>query len=109
MDSSTKFTRSQYLFSAATGIDPRSLKIASRPEFFLFMDMRSEFQWRSFSMTPTKWVTATVLYTERLLKRESDAVQKNPRALCDKLGEVEPVIVKRITNSEYKCTYLDAQ
>ncbi|KAJ7270317.1 hypothetical protein C8J57DRAFT_1226969 [Mycena rebaudengoi] len=66
------------------------------------IDPRSEFQWRSFSMTPTKWVTETVLYTERLLKRESDAVQKNPRALCDKLGEVEPVIVKRITNSEYK-------
>ncbi|KAJ7268917.1 hypothetical protein C8J57DRAFT_1227685 [Mycena rebaudengoi] len=102
MGSSTKLTRSQYLFSAATSIDPRSLKITSRPEFFLFMDMRSEFQWRSFSMTPTKWVTATVLYNERLLKRESDAVQKNPRALSDKFGEAEPVIVKQITNSEYK-------
>ncbi|KAJ7247360.1 hypothetical protein C8J57DRAFT_1241080 [Mycena rebaudengoi] len=56
MDSSAKLTRSRYLFTAATGINPLLLKIVSRPEFFLFMDMR---------------------------------------------------IIKRITNNEHKCPYLD--
>lgn len=44
-------TRSQLLFSIGTAMDIRSLAVHGDTEFYLFMDMRAEFQWTSFAMT----------------------------------------------------------
>jgi hypothetical protein len=101
-------TRSQRLFAIATNIDPRSLSIKGGDEFFLFMEMRIKHRWVSFNMSSKKWVTATHLYNADLTivkaRNGTPAVPKNPRALLDKLGEVESSIVTRITTGNYKCT-----
>ena len=52
-------TRSQWLFSLATNIDPRSLTIQENIKFYLFMDMHAEFKWISHEMSPKRWVDAT--------------------------------------------------
>jgi len=101
-------TRSQLLFTIATQIDPRSLLIKGDDEFYLFMEMRAELQWASFNMTSRKWVTATHAYNLRL--EESDkkrgiqtTIKKNPQALMDTLGQVEPKIAQRIATNNYMC------
>ncbi|EGO22399.1 hypothetical protein SERLADRAFT_451253 [Serpula lacrymans var. lacrymans S7.9] len=98
-------SRSQRIFSISTGIDPRSLTLNSSAEFFLFMDMRLQNKWASFSMTSRKWVLATADYNSRLEKLPksggSPAVMKNPRALFDKLGEIETKIVERIKSNNF--------
>ncbi|KAJ7037697.1 hypothetical protein C8F04DRAFT_1328715 [Mycena alexandri] len=100
-----KLTRSQRLFAESTGIDPRALKIDSGAEFFLFMEMRKELQWRSFEMTPKRWAEATVVYNTRLQATPHAGrviINKNPRALLDKLGQIEPRIIQRIADKDYK-------
>lgn len=103
-------TRSEILFSAKTSIDARALKIVGDDEFYLFMDMRAECQWTSFGMTAVKWASATQLYNTRLeaLAKEKhfEAIKKSPRALADKLNEIEPKIMERIRRKEYTCTLL---
>ncbi|EGO25016.1 hypothetical protein SERLADRAFT_438621 [Serpula lacrymans var. lacrymans S7.9] len=98
-------SRSQRIFSISTGIDPRSLTLNSSAEFFLFMDMRLQNKWALFSMTSRKWVLATADYNSRLEKLPksggSPAVMKNPRALFDKLGEIETKIVERIKSNNF--------
>jgi hypothetical protein len=105
---SSKLTRSQLLFSVATRIDPRSLSISTSDEFFLFMDMRAEEGWVSFSMTTRKWIHAAQAYNERLEKlyqsNNLSTIKKNPRALVDKLGEIEQTIMNRIATANYMCT-----
>ncbi|KAF8191327.1 hypothetical protein BJ912DRAFT_849553, partial [Pholiota molesta] len=100
-------TRSQIIFSIGTSVDPRALRISGDDEFYLFMDMRAELQWISFAMTTPKWAIATKAYNNRLEKlgKEKDLiiVQKNPRALMDKLSEIEPVISDRHTRKDYIC------
>ncbi|CAA7261854.1 unnamed protein product [Cyclocybe aegerita] len=101
----SNLTRSQLLFSVATSINPLSLSIKGKSEFFLFMDMRAEFQWVTFSMTSQKWVSATQLFnscleTQGKVNREA-VVKKNPRALMEKLGEVEAIIVKHVATKNY--------
>lgn len=102
-----KLTKSQRLFSLATKIDVRSLKISTNPEFYLFMEMRSEQQWTSFKMTSRKWVTATDEYNKRLedsnKKECCQTFKKNPRALLDKLIEVEVAVLKRIVTQNFAC------
>lgn len=107
----TGLTPSQRLFSIATGINPLSSSIASGDEFFLFMNLRAEHQWVSFGMTPQKWVDAAVTYNVELEKlnrrlghfRSNWATWKTPRALMEKLGEVEPMILRRLATGDYKC------
>ncbi|EGO24993.1 hypothetical protein SERLADRAFT_438585 [Serpula lacrymans var. lacrymans S7.9] len=98
-------SRFQRIFSILTGIDPRSLTLNSSAKFFLFMDMRLQNKWALFSMTSQKWVLATADYNSRLEKLPksggSPAVMKNPRALFDKLGEIETKIVKRIKSNNF--------
>ncbi|KAH9939540.1 hypothetical protein B0H21DRAFT_698307, partial [Amylocystis lapponica] len=98
-------TPSQRLFSIATGIHPRSMTISSNDEFYLFMDMRSEKKWASFEMSPRKWVIAANDYNARLetfnRSRGSTTIRKTPRALMDKLGEIEPKILARIASGRY--------
>ena len=92
-------TRSELIFSTATSINPQSLVIAGGEEFYLFMDLCATHQWASFGMNLQKWVTATHLFNEAFITQQrakgiSDIVKKNPRALMDKLGEIEPKIAK---------------
>ncbi|KAJ6450330.1 hypothetical protein DFH09DRAFT_1400157 [Mycena vulgaris] len=94
---SRPLTRSERLFLAGTGTNPKSLEI-SGSEFFLFMDMREELHWKSSDMTSRKWVEATALYNGRI---GSGSVAKSPRALSDKLGEIERVILNRIATSKF--------
>jgi hypothetical protein len=106
--SHSSLTRSELIFSAATSINPQSLVIAGGEEFYLFMDLRATHQWASFGMNSQKWVTATCLFNEAFMTRQHakgilDIIKKNPRALMDKLGEIEPKIAKRIATQNYRC------
>ncbi|KAH9940973.1 hypothetical protein B0H21DRAFT_697284 [Amylocystis lapponica] len=102
-------TPSQRLFSIATGIHPRSMTISSNDEFYLFMDLRNERKWASFEMSPRKWVIAANEYNARLetfnRSRGTTTIRKTPRALMDKLGEIEPKILARIASGRYTCEY----
>jgi len=106
--SSLLLTRSQLIFSAATSIDARSLAIERGDEFYLFMDMRETHQWSSFTMNSQKWVTAAKLFNEALARNRkskglSPAIKKNPRALMEKLGEIEANVVKRLVTKDFTC------
>ncbi|KAJ7127473.1 hypothetical protein C8R46DRAFT_1237214 [Mycena filopes] len=100
LDSTTpRLTRSEILFARTTGVNPKSLEIGRGKEFFLFVDMRCELGWKSSDMTSKKWLDATALYNERL----GDAgVPKRPRALSDKLGELERMVLTRIATKSFK-------
>ncbi|KAG1764260.1 hypothetical protein EV702DRAFT_1014433 [Suillus placidus] len=95
-------TRSQRLFSIATGINPRSLTIQHSDEFYLFMNMRAEFKWLSYQMTSKRWVQATEEYNRRLVEKMGRSViQKNLQALLRALGDIEPKLMNRIIKDEY--------
>ncbi|KAG2085011.1 uncharacterized protein F5147DRAFT_782255 [Suillus discolor] len=95
-------TRSQRLFSIATGIDPRSLTFQNSDEFYLFMNMRAEFKWLSYQMTSKRWVLATEEYNHRLVETMGQSIiQKNPQALLRALGDIEPKLMNRIIKDEY--------
>lgn len=102
-------TPSQQVFSISTGLNPLSMVIAGGDEFFLFMNLRAEHQWASHSMTPRKWVQAAGIYntelekTKRRLGYYGWTVKKTPRALMDKLGEIEPMVLRRLSAGDYKC------
>lgn len=100
-------TRSQLLFSIATGVDPRSLSIKESIEFFLFMELREELQWTSFGMTSHKWVPAVKTYNERLAQQGKEAkvavTMKSPRALMEKLSQVEARILDRVATNNFTC------
>ena len=102
-------TRSQVLFSIGTAMDVRSLAVQGDIEFYLFMEMRAEFQWTSFAMTSQKWVSATHVYNKRLEEKTRVKgvlfIRKNPRALMEKLGEIEPKISKRLLTKNFKCLF----
>ncbi|KAF9525245.1 hypothetical protein CPB83DRAFT_870915 [Crepidotus variabilis] len=99
-------TRSQLLFSVGTQVDVRSLSINSNLEFYLFMEMRDEFRWTSFGMTSHKWVSAVKIYNQRLVQRGKDegvaVMAKSPRALMDKLSEIETRIFERVSTNNFK-------
>lgn len=102
-----KLTRSQRLFLVATTIHPQSLTIGEGNEFFIFMELRQEQQWASFTMNPPKWVMAARDYNTRLEARNRrdglPTVPKNPRALIHKLGEIEPKILDRLAKGDFVC------
>ncbi|KAG2335241.1 hypothetical protein BDR05DRAFT_846031, partial [Suillus weaverae] len=82
-------SRSQHFFTITTRIDAHAMEISSSVEFHLFMDMRAEFAWISFKMTPKQWAAATETYNNRLEEKNhtngSKMVKKNPQALLRKL------------------------
>jgi len=101
-------TRSQRLFATATGIDARALQVTESHEFHLFMDMREEKAWQSFSMTPKAWTLATNEYNARLQRLCTEKglpqpVDKNPLALLRKLGEIEPQLINRLLSNNFAC------
>ncbi|PIL30527.1 hypothetical protein GSI_07227 [Ganoderma sinense ZZ0214-1] len=101
-------TRSQRLFSVVTEVDPRALVFgrATSREFFLFMELRVTHQWATFQMTPYDWVCAASTYNtsiKRLNVEHGTALPlKTPRALLDKLSEVESNIFVRIRDTSYR-------
>jgi hypothetical protein len=105
---SKNLTRSERLFSLGTHTDVRSLTISGDDEFFLFMDLRAKNSWASFNMTSPKWVAATQEYNTQLKALNSaknhPTIAKNPRALVDMLGKIEPKILERITKNDFLCT-----
>ena len=58
--------RSAAFLERFTGINPLSLRIIEKHQFFLFMDMRAEFQWASFKMTNATWHQAAEVFNQRL-------------------------------------------
>ncbi|OBZ69714.1 hypothetical protein A0H81_10073 [Grifola frondosa] len=95
-------TRSQQLFSISTGIDVRATSIGGGDEYFLFMDLRLKNRWVSFLMTPRKWVAAADEFNMELAKLDKSkgcsTTGKTPRALMDKLGEVEPQVLGHVAS-----------
>ncbi|KAK6969492.1 hypothetical protein R3P38DRAFT_3500892 [Favolaschia claudopus] len=99
----SKLTPSQLLFQTGTGINPRTLQIAYGAEFYAFMDLRLQRQWKTFEMTPKRWAADTELYNDKLrLLTGGSTSYKHPRALVDKLAEIEPKIIHRIQDDNYK-------
>ncbi|KAI0712734.1 hypothetical protein C8T65DRAFT_562727, partial [Cerioporus squamosus] len=104
----TGLTRSQQVFSLATGLDPRSITFArsEKDAFFLFMDLRKQLQWATYKMSSRDWVTAATLYNHAVEKKNAAEgralVRKTPRALLDKLHEVESAIIQRVGKGNYK-------
>ncbi|KAF8572794.1 hypothetical protein K439DRAFT_1377518, partial [Ramaria rubella] len=99
-------TCSERIFTITTGILPAALTIGTGDEFFLFMDLHAEKQWVSYGMTAQKWVNATTEYNihwkHKCQENGTIFVSKNPRALIEKLGEMEIRISKRIQKDDYK-------
>ncbi|PIL33226.1 hypothetical protein GSI_04676 [Ganoderma sinense ZZ0214-1] len=101
-------TRSQRLFSVITQVDPRSLTFgsgASSREFFLFMSLWATHRWATFQMSPYDWVCAASTYNTAIKdlnhEHRSSLPFKTPRALLDKLSEVEGKIFVCIRDSNY--------
>ncbi|KAI1790224.1 hypothetical protein LXA43DRAFT_973740 [Ganoderma leucocontextum] len=98
-------TRSQRIISAVTGFDPRCLTFPKNDdtEFYLFMDLRAQYKWATYTMSATAWVEAASIYNAALeSKKGQDAVRKTPRALMEKLEAVEATIHHRNKNKDYK-------
>ncbi|KAG1743758.1 uncharacterized protein EDB91DRAFT_1051073, partial [Suillus paluster] len=99
-------TRSQHFFTIATRIDACAMHISGDVEFHLFMDMRAEFAWISFKMTPKQWAAATETYNNHLEEKNhangSETVKKNPQALLRKLGEIEVAVMNRVAKNDFK-------
>ncbi|KAG1783479.1 hypothetical protein EV702DRAFT_1208420, partial [Suillus placidus] len=99
-------TLSQHFFTIATRIDACAMHISSNVEFHLFMDMRAEFVWISFKMTPKQWAAATETYNNCLEEKNrangSETVKKNPQALLRKLGEIEVAVMNRVAKNDFK-------
>ncbi len=107
-------TRSQRIVSVHGGLDPRSLTFMSAESeaFFLFMRLRAENKWASYSMSPSKWVAAASLYNAEVdrinTQKGKHMVRKTPRALMDKLGDIESRVLSRIAVNDYRCKSLPA-
>ncbi|KAI0684783.1 hypothetical protein BC835DRAFT_1292151, partial [Cytidiella melzeri] len=104
-------TRSARLFKIHTGIDPTALKIGGGAEYYLFMDLRQQHQWASHRMNSHSYVEAVQLYNDALAianknRPDCPTLRKNPRAIMDKLGEVEAEVLDRIRRSDFvaKCS-----
>ncbi|KAI1789749.1 hypothetical protein LXA43DRAFT_892226 [Ganoderma leucocontextum] len=101
--------RSQRIISAATGFDPRSLKFPKDDNvgYFLFMDLRAKYKWVTHGMTAGMWVEAASIYNAALKAKKTGAsitpiIRKMPRALMEKLQEIESVVHHRKKNNDYK-------
>ncbi|KAG1785108.1 uncharacterized protein HD556DRAFT_1435280 [Suillus plorans] len=88
-------TRSQHFFTIATRIDARAMQISSNIEFHLFMDMRAEFMWISFKMTPKQWAVATETYNKYL-------EEKNRANGLEMLSKIEVLVMNHVAKSDFK-------
>ncbi|KAI1783814.1 hypothetical protein LXA43DRAFT_902828 [Ganoderma leucocontextum] len=107
-------TRSQQIFSIVSGINPLALKFTrnEKDAFFVFMNLRAFHKWKSYEMTAFDWLVATTHYNNAVndkndsyLKNgysEKMMVLKVPRALLEKLREVEADILVREKQGNYR-------
>ncbi len=94
--------------SIITGFDLRSLSFSKdehhNDEFYLFMDLRKQYQWVTYKMSALAWVQAASLFNTTLEnKKGKSAVRKTPRALMEKLEEVEKVVHHQIKHNDFMC------
>ncbi|KAI1781611.1 hypothetical protein LXA43DRAFT_1105626 [Ganoderma leucocontextum] len=97
-------TRSQVLVSIVTGLDSRSLTFPKNDseEFYLFMELRAQYKWVTYSMSALGWVEAASIYNTALEKKKGNcAIRKTPRALMEKLEEVEKTIHFRLKHKDF--------
>ncbi|KAJ6484175.1 hypothetical protein C8R45DRAFT_931628 [Mycena sanguinolenta] len=94
-------TRSQRLFLAGTGTNPKALEISAGPQFYLFMELREKLQWKASDMTPKKWAEAVGQYNDHLCTKDPKEPPKASRALISKLGEVERQVLDRLTTKNF--------
>ncbi|KAJ3737899.1 hypothetical protein EV360DRAFT_58621 [Lentinula raphanica] len=52
-------------------------------------------------MTPRRWVDATVEFNSRLKAKNASLLPKLPRALSNKLGDIEKVVGERIATNDF--------
>ncbi|KAF8995281.1 hypothetical protein BDZ89DRAFT_1001453 [Hymenopellis radicata] len=103
----TQLTRSQLLLLRYTNIDARCLNITSNVQFYLFMDLRAKHQWSTFTMSPRKWTAATSTYNDALFAllsakpKSEEYIAKVPKALMEKLSEVEGKILQRLSTNKF--------
>ncbi|KAF9019632.1 hypothetical protein BDZ89DRAFT_1164575 [Hymenopellis radicata] len=103
----TQLTRSQLLLLRYTNIDARCLNITSNVQFYLFMDLRAKHQWSTFTMSPRKWTAATSTYNDALVAllsakpKSEEYIAKVPKALMEKLSEVEGKILQRLSTNKF--------
>ncbi|OAX36082.1 hypothetical protein K503DRAFT_772845 [Rhizopogon vinicolor AM-OR11-026] len=99
-------TRSQHFFMIATRIDARAMQITGDIKFHLFMDMRAEFAWISFKMTPKQWALATETYNTRLEEKNHatglETVKENPQAPPRKPGDIEVAVMNLVVKNDFK-------
>ena len=97
-------TKSQRIISAATGFPTQSMKFSNDDvEFFLFMNLRAQYQWATHKMTSVSWVEATSIFNAALEKKKPGAFRKTPRALMEKLESVEKQVHYRKKRNDYRC------
>ncbi|PIL30720.1 hypothetical protein GSI_06888 [Ganoderma sinense ZZ0214-1] len=96
-------TRSQIIISVVTGLDPRSLKFPKNDseEFYLFMELREHYKWVTYNMSALGWVEAASVYNTALEKKKPGTVRKTPRALMEKLEEIEKTIHLRLKHKDF--------
>ncbi|OJT10741.1 hypothetical protein TRAPUB_12742 [Trametes pubescens] len=81
-------------------------KVPEDIEFFVFMDLRAEQKRTSFSISSRMSVGATEEFNSRLAIRYTEKglpppFPKHPRALADKLADIETTIIKKISANDY--------
>ncbi|KAF9004963.1 hypothetical protein BDZ89DRAFT_1169035 [Hymenopellis radicata] len=97
----------QLLLLRYTNIDARCLNITSNVQFYLFMDLRAKHQWSTFTMSPRKWTAATSTYNDALFAllsakpKSEEYIAKVPKALMEKLSEVEGKILQRLSTNKF--------
>lgn len=94
-------TPTQLVFKLHTGKDPRSQVIEKGDEWFLFMDLRAQYKWRSFDIN---WKEATKILNDALFnKHPFQFVRKEPLALHQALFAVEKTIDVKISSNNFSC------
>lgn len=99
-------TRSQILISLVAGLDTASLTFpkSDDDEFFLFMELHAQYKWVTFNMSALSWVEAMSIFNAAIEKKKGvKVIRKMPRALMEKLEEIEKVIHTRLKNNNFKC------
>ena len=68
------------------------------------MDLRAQHKWITYNMSALGWVEAASIYNSALEeKKGAGAIRKTPRALMEKLEEVEKTIHFRLKNNDFTC------
>lgn len=71
------------------------------------MELRAQYQWASYNLNSRKYVEITDIYNSELEARNAGKAQiivkKTPRALMERLSNVEAIVHERIAAKNFKC------